>query len=86
MDVTRDRAIVIAGAKLESWKEARLLLVIAMVVAGMLWRLAVTVMLLRKKGVQRAAARLLFAELGLLLLLAMIISLTGQQLVRNFDG
>lgn len=80
------RLIVIAGAGWVVWKGLGhvSLLVIAMMVAMLLAALlSPTVMLLRKKGV-RAGGAAAIAELGLLLLLAMIISLTGQQLVRGF--
>ena len=80
------RLIVIAGAGWVVWKGLGhvSLLVIAMMVAMLLAALlSPTVMLLRKKGV-RAGGAAAIAELGLLLLLAVIISLTGQQLVRGF--
>lgn len=80
------RLIVIAGAGWVVWKGLGhvSLLVIAMIVAMLLAALlSPTVMLLRKKGV-RAGGAAAIAELGLLLLLAVIISLTGQQLVRGF--
>ena len=80
------RLIVIAGAGWVVWKGLGhvSLLVIAMMVAMLLAALlSPTVMLLRKKGV-RAGGTAAIAELGLLLLLAVIISLTGQQLVRGF--
>lgn len=74
------RLIVIAGAGWVVWKGLGhvSLLVIAMMVAMLLAALlSPTVMLLRKKGV-RAGGAAAIAELGLLLLLAVIISLTGQ--------
>jgi len=77
---------VIAGAGWVVWKGLGhvSLLVIAMMVAMLLAALlSPTVMLLRKKGV-RAGGAAAIAELGLLVLLAVIISLTGQQLVRGF--
>lgn len=80
------RLIVIAGAGWVVWKGLGhvSLLVIAMMVAMLLAALlSPTVMLLRKKGV-RAGGAAAIAELGLLLLLAVIISLSGQQLVRGF--
>lgn len=80
------RLIVIAGAGWVVWKGLGhvSLLVIAMMVAMLLAALlSPTVMLLRKKGV-RAGGAAAIAELGLMLLLAVIISLTGQQLVRGF--
>jgi putative permease len=80
------RLIVIAGAGWVVWKGLGhvSLLIIAMMVAMLLAALlSPTVMLLRKKGV-RAGGAAAIAELGLLLLLAVIISLTGQQLVRGF--
>ena len=80
------RLIVIAGAGWVVWKGLGhvSLLVIAMMVAMLLAALlSPTVMLLRKKGV-RAGGAAAIAELDLLLLLAVIISLTGQQLVRGF--
>ena len=80
------RLIVIAGAGWVVWKGLGhvSLLVIAMMVAMLLAALlSPTVLLLRKKGV-RAGGAAAIAELGLLLLLAVIISLTGQQLVRGF--
>ena len=80
------RLIVISGAGWVVWKGLGhvSLLVIAMMVAMLLAALlSPTVMLLRKKGV-RAGGAAAIAELGLLLLLAVIISLTGQQLVRGF--
>lgn len=80
------RLIVIVGAGWVVWKGLGhvSLLVIAMMVAMLLAALlSPTVMLLRKKGV-RAGGAAAIAELGLLLLLAVIISLTGQQLVRGF--
>ena len=80
------RIIMIAGAGWILWKGLGhvSLLVISLLVALLLAALlSPAVMLLRKKGV-RAGGAAAIAELGLLLLLAVIISLTGQQLVRGF--
>ena len=80
------RIIMIAGAGWVLWKSLGhvSLLVISLLVALLLAALlSPAVMLLRKKGV-RAGGAAAIAELGLLLLLAVIISLTGQQLVRGF--
>ena len=80
------RLIVIAGAGWVVWKGLGhvSLLVIAMMVAMLLAALlSPTVMLLRKKGV-RAGGAAAIAEIGMILVLAGIISLTGQQIVRGF--
>lgn len=74
------RIIMIAGAGWILWKGLGhvSLLVISLLVALLLAALlSPAVMLLRKKGV-RAGGAAAIAELGLLLLLAVIISLTGQ--------
>ena len=80
------RLIVIAGAGWVVWKGLGhvSLLVIAMMVAMLLAALlSPTVMLLRKKGV-RAGGAAAIAEIGMILVLAAIISLTGQQILRGF--
>lgn len=80
------RLIVIAGAGWVVWKGLGhvSLLVIAMMVAMLLAALlSPTVMLLRKKGV-RAGGAAAIAEIGMILVLAGIISLTGQQILRGF--
>lgn len=80
------RLIVIAGAGWVVWKGLGhvSLLVIAMMVAMLLAALlSPAVMLLRKKGV-RAGGAAAIAEIGMILVLAGIISLTGQQIVRGF--
>ena len=80
------RIITIVGVAWLIWKGLGhvSLLVISLMVATLLAALlSPTVMLLRKKGV-RAGGAAAIAEVGLLLVLATIISLTGQQLVRGF--
>ena len=60
------------------------LLVISLLVALLLAALlSPAVMLLRKKGV-RAGGAAAIAEIGMILVLAGIISLTGQQILRGF--
>lgn len=80
------RIIMIAGAGWILWKGLGhvSLLVISLLVALLLAALlSPAVMLLRKKGV-RAGGAAAIAEIGMILVLAGIISLTGQQLVRGF--
>ncbi|WP_303965101.1 AI-2E family transporter, partial [Rothia mucilaginosa] len=80
------RIIMIAGAGWILWKGLGhvSLLVISLLVALLLAALlSPAVMLLRKKGV-RAGGAAAIAEIGMILVLAGIISLTGQQIVRGF--
>ena len=80
------RIIMIAGAGWILWKGLGhvSLLVISLLVALLLAALlSPAVMLLRKKGV-RAGGAAAIAEIGMILVLAGIISLTGQQILRGF--
>ena len=80
------RIIMIAGAGWVLWKSLGhvSLLVISLLVALLLAALlSPAVMLLRKKGV-RAGGAAAIAEIGMILVLAGIISLTGQQILRGF--
>ena len=80
------RIIMIAGAGWILWKGLGhvSLLVISLLVALLLAALlSPAVMLLRKKGV-RAGGAAAIAEIGMILVLAGIISLTGQQIPVSY--